>query len=93
MRYISVVPLVLCIAFISGCASRYKAFTLVEGSGDETTSQSTATSLDPNSHELVEENREDKLQIKRQVLVDRRTGKLYYFDDLNGPLKSFSENK
>ena len=93
MRYISVVPLVLCVAFISGCACRYKAFTLVEGSGDETTSSSSTTSSDPNLHELVGESSDSKLKIKRQVLVDRRTGKLYYFDDLNGPLKSFSENK
>ena len=93
MRYSSLISLVLSIAFVSGCASRYKAFTLVEGSGDETASKSSTTSSDPNFHELVEANDENKLQIKRQVLVDQRTGKLYYFDGLSGPLKTFSANK
>ena len=92
MRYNSLISLVLSIAFVTGCASRYKAFTLVEGSGDETTSSSSTTSSDPKLHELVQENTDSELQIKRQVLVDRKTGKIYYFDGLSGPLKTFSES-
>lgn len=93
MRYISFICLLLSLALVSGCASRYETFTLVEGSVDEATSSSSVSSSDPNLHEQFGENAEDRLQLKRQILVDRKTGKLYYFDGLNGPLKSFSENK
>ena len=93
MRYTSIINLLLSLAFVSGCASRYQAFTLVEGSVDETTSSSSAVSSDLNHHEHIGENAEGQLLLKRRILVDRKTGELYYFDGLNGSLRSYSENK
>lgn len=82
---------ILSVLLISGCASRYQVYTLVEGSQAEQRS-------DNNSHHEQSEEKnevstkEDSIQIKRDVLVDTKTGTLYYFDSLEGSLRTVPGN-
>jgi hypothetical protein len=82
-------------------------FTLVEGADSQQITESDHSSDNSNS-QLQETLSKDtanlnsqetlsketaKNQINRRVLVDRKTGNLYYFEDLRGPLSNLSPNK
>jgi|GEM_PF-3877182 len=96
MRNAGVIILALRFMFLLGCASRYQTFTLLEGVKSEQGSTSIAPVASPANSDPLEESQkkdETKYKIKRRVLVDRKTGNLYYFEDMRGPLLTISKNK
>ena len=92
MRHFVIIGLSLCLMLLFGCRSRYQTFTLAEGTAHQGDS---IRSRYPDSSKVTAEdiNKDDLLEIKRRVLVDTKTGKLYYFEELEGPLKAFTENR
>jgi hypothetical protein len=94
MRYTAAIVLSSYLLFASGWASRYQAFTLVEGA--EVGRSSTVTnysSPDGNRPQREDTHEIDNSQIERRVLVDRRTGTIYYFEGLHGPLSIQTTDK
>ena len=81
--------ILLVFVFLSGCASRYKTYTLIEGSEERnnTFSKSSSDASDPNSSSMTEQQDQNDEQLVKRVIVDRKTGNIYYFQSIGGTLQ------
>ena len=76
------------VVFLSGCASRYTTYTLIEGSEDRINSSSVPSILnDPNSNQVNKREDHDREKLVKRVLVDKKTGYIYYFQNIGGTLQ------
>lgn len=81
--------ILLIAALLSGCASRYETYILIEGSEerDSALSEPSPTVSDPNRNPVIKNQRHDDEQLVKRVLVDRKTGNIYYFQSIGGTLQ------
>ena len=84
MRKALLVAVVLFLLIMVGCSvERYQVFTLHEGSEFRSEQESHGSGSDE-----AGAGHEKHLEVKRKVLVDTKTGKVYYFLENGGELRS-----
>ncbi len=81
MKYGKLFLLVVSVVLIAGCGGRYQTYKLIEG---EVSEERFENNTAQNSTE--EGKHEHEMEVTRYVLVDRLTGKLFYFNELQGEI-------
>ena len=74
--------------FIAGCNARYQTYMLINGEVSE--EHSTKEVADTASEDG---NREHEMEVTRYVLVDKLTGRIFYFNELMGDISVYDPVK
>ena len=85
MKYGKLLVMLCCLLFIVGCGGRYQTYMLIKGEVSEEGSES-----NENQSATVENEHEHEVEISRYVLVDRLSGKMFYFNELQGNLEVYN---
>ena len=81
MKYGKLLLVLGSLLLLSGCGLRYQTYKLIEGEVEEGTSEESE-----GENHSAENEHEHEMEVTRYVLVDKVTGKIFYFNEMLGEL-------